>query len=142
LPISNFRREACSDHKEYPATLGAGACSLLVGDRPGAAQEIGKLYETRPPPGYAFIRVVAGSDVKASARLRIDAFELPVGENDVASRYRAVCADKPLKLSIDGATIGEGITPLPTSFIRWSLPEMARAGAASRSMKARGARMI
>jgi len=93
---------------------GLAACWLAM--EPGAAQEIGKLYETRPPAGYAFVRVVAGSDVKASAKLRIDAFEAPVGENDVASRYRAVRADKPLKLSIDGATIGEGITPLPDKF--------------------------
>jgi alginate O-acetyltransferase complex protein AlgF len=83
---------------------------------PGAAQEIGKLYATRPPPGYAFIRVAVGGDLKASAKLRIDAVELSVGENEVASRYRAVRADKPVKLSIDGATVAEGITPLPDKF--------------------------
>ena len=83
---------------------------------PGAAQEIGRLYDTRPPPGYAFIRMVAGGDLKVGVKLRVDAVELPVGENDVASRYRAVRADRPVKLSVDGATIGESITPLPDKF--------------------------
>ena len=83
---------------------------------PGATREIGKLYDTRPPTGYAFIRVAAGGDLKTSAKLRIDAVELPIDENEVASRYRAVRADKPVKLSIDGTTIAEGITPLPDKF--------------------------
>ena len=55
---------------------------------PGAAQEIGRLYDTRPPPGYAFIRMVAGGDLKVGVKLRVDSAELPVDENDVASRYR------------------------------------------------------
>jgi alginate O-acetyltransferase complex protein AlgF len=98
--------------RRWPPAL--AACWLAIA--PGAAQEIGKLYATRPPPGYAFIRLAAGRDLKAGADLRIDAVELPVGENDVASRYRAVRADKPVKLSIDGTTIAEGITPLPDKF--------------------------
>lgn len=83
---------------------------------PGATQEIGKLYDTRPPPGFAFIRLAAAVELKADAKLRVDAAELSVGENGVASRYSAVRADKPVNLSIDGAKIGEGITPLPDKF--------------------------
>ena len=98
--------------RRWPPAL--AACWLAIDS--GAAQEIGKLYDTRPPPGYAFIRVAAGDDLKASAKLRIDAVEMPVDENEVASRYRAVRADKPVKLSIDGTAIAEGITPLPDKF--------------------------
>ena len=62
------------------------------------------------------MRIAAADDLKAGAKLQINAADLPVGESEVASRYRAVRADSPIKLSIGGAAIGESITALPDKF--------------------------
>ena len=83
-------------------------CWLAIS--PAPAQEIGKLYATRPPPGSAFIRVASVGDVKLGTKLHINTRDLPIAGNDVASRYRAVRADAQVKLSIDGAAIGENVT--------------------------------
>lgn len=87
-------------------------CWLAIS--PAPAQEIGKLYATRPPPGSAFIRVATIGDIKAGTKLHINARDLPI--DDVASRYRAVRADASIKLSIDGAAVGENVTFLPDRF--------------------------
>jgi hypothetical protein len=97
-----------------PWLLAVAMCWLAIGSAP--AQEIGKLYATRPPPGAVFIRVVSIGDAKAGTRLHINARDLPIADNDAASRYRAVRADAPIKLSIDGAAIGENVTFTPDRF--------------------------
>ena len=97
-----------------PRLLGIAMCWLAIG--PAPAQEIGKLYATRPPPGSAFIRAASIGDIKAGTKLHINARDLPIAGSDVASRYRAVRADAPIKLSIDGAAIGENITFLADRF--------------------------
>ena len=89
-------------------------CWLAIG--PVAAQEIGKLYATRPPPGSAFIRVASIGDIKLGTKLHINARDLPIVDNDIASRYRTARADAPIKLSIDGTVIGESVTFLPDRF--------------------------
>ncbi|WP_199805421.1 alginate O-acetyltransferase AlgF [Bradyrhizobium lablabi] len=89
-------------------------CWLAIS--PAFAQEIGKLYATRPPPGSAFIRVASIGDIKADTRLHINARDLSIVDNDAASRYRAVRADAPVRLSIDGAAVGKNITFLPDRF--------------------------
>ena len=97
-----------------PRLLGIAMCGLAI--IPAPAQEIGKLYATRPPPGSAFIRAASIGDIKAGTKLHINARDLPIAGSDVASRYRAVRADAPIKLSIDGAAIGENITFLADRF--------------------------
>jgi alginate O-acetyltransferase complex protein AlgF len=83
---------------------------------PALAQEIGRLYATRPPPGSTFIRVVSAGDIKVGTKLHLNARDLPIAGNGVASRYRAVRADAAIKLSIDGAAVGENVTFLPDRF--------------------------
>ena len=58
-------------------------CWLAIS--PAFAQEIGKLYATRPPPGSAFIRVASIGDIKADTRLHINARDLSIVDNDAAS---------------------------------------------------------
>jgi hypothetical protein len=89
-------------------------CWLAIS--PAPAQEIGKLYATRPPPGSVFIRAASIGDIKTGTKLHINARDLPIAGNDVASRYRAVRADAPIKLSIDGAAVGENVAFLPDRF--------------------------
>lgn len=81
---------------------------------PAPAQEIGKLYATRPPPGSVFVRIA--SIGKADAKVHINGRDLPMPDNQVASRYRVVRAEAPVKLSIDGASIGENIMFAPDRF--------------------------
>lgn len=97
-----------------PRFLGIAMCGLAIS--PAPAQEIGKLYATRPPPGSAFIRIASIGDIKAGTKLHINARNLPIAGSDVASRYRAVRADAQVKLSIDGAAVGENVTFLPDRF--------------------------
>ena len=97
-----------------PRLLGIAMCWLAI--IPAPAQEIGKLYATRPPPGSAFIRIASIGDIKLGPKLHINTRDLPIAGSDVASRYRAVRADAPIKLSIDGAAIGENITFLADRF--------------------------
>jgi alginate O-acetyltransferase complex protein AlgF len=94
--------------------LGMVACWLAIS--PARAQEIGKLYATRPPPGSAFIRVAAIGDIKAGTKLHINSRDLPVVDNAVTSRYRAVRADAPIRLSMDGTAVGENVTFLADRF--------------------------
>jgi alginate O-acetyltransferase complex protein AlgF len=97
-----------------PRFLGIAMCWLAIS--PAAAQEIGKLYATRPPPGSAFIRVASVGDIKLGTKLHINTRDLPIVDNDVASRYRAVRAVASIKLSIDGAAVGENVAFLPDRF--------------------------
>lgn len=80
------------------------------------AQEIGKLYAPRPPAGYAFVRVALANAAKKAANVQIDSSEAPIGDTAVASRYRAMKADKPVRISVGDAVIEEKIVPLADQF--------------------------
>jgi alginate O-acetyltransferase complex protein AlgF len=97
-----------------PRLLGMAMCWLAIS--PAAAQEIGKLYATRPPPGSAFIRVASIGDSKSGTKLHINARDLPIEGNAVASRYRAMRADTPIKLLVDGAAVGDNFPFLADRF--------------------------
>src|SRR5215216_1133885 len=97
-----------------PRFLGIAICWLAIS--PAPAQEIGKLYATRPPPGSVFIRIASTGDINLGTKLHINTRDLPIVNNDVATRYRAVRADAPIRLSIDGSAVGENVTFLPDRF--------------------------
>lgn len=92
------------------------AALLLLGLSPVSAQEIGKLYASRPPAGFAFIRIVTSGDVKAATKLEVNGVGLAVAEADTASRYRALPTDKPVRISIGGTAIPEGVKLAPNRF--------------------------
>jgi alginate O-acetyltransferase complex protein AlgF len=81
-----------------------------------AAQDIGRLYAARPPAGYAFLRVAKASGSKATENVQIDFSEALIDDAAVASRYRAVRADKPVRISVGGSEIDEKIIPLADQF--------------------------
>jgi hypothetical protein len=74
------------------------------------AQDVGRLYATKPPPGYALIRVVAAPD-SALLRIQVNSADLQINEASGASFYRAVPGDQPLNLSVGGSTISKVIVP-------------------------------
>ena len=74
---------------------------------PAAAQEIGKLYETRPPAGSAFIRTALIGGLNRGAKVEISTTDFSVAGNDIASRYRALRIDQPVSLSINGRGLGQ-----------------------------------
>jgi hypothetical protein len=94
--------------------LAALLTSLSIAMAPHSrGQEIGRLYATRPPPGYAFIRIAtlsggAGGDVP---RVQVNSAELPINEATGASAYRAVPGNKPLNLSVNGSAISKDVVP-------------------------------
>lgn len=93
-----------------------GLAVVWLAITPVPAQEIGKLYATRPPQGSAFVRVVMVGNDKVAATPQINARDLPTVENGIASRYRAVRADVPINLSVNGATVGNNERLLPDRF--------------------------
>jgi alginate O-acetyltransferase complex protein AlgF len=74
-------------------------------------QELGRLYAARPPAGSAFVRV-AGTN----AQIQINSTQPAIGQNDIASRYVAVAANKPLSIAIDSAPLKTDLTPQPGKF--------------------------
>lgn len=73
-------------------------------------QEIGRLYATKPPPGYAFIRVATLS-AGAPPRVQVNAAELRIGDITGASSYRAVPGQQKLNLLVDGVAVAPDIVP-------------------------------
>lgn len=73
-------------------------------------QEIGRLYATRPPPGYAFIRVTTLSDGDRP-QVQVNSADLQINEATGASAYRAVPGKKPLNLAVNGSTISKDVVP-------------------------------
>lgn len=91
--------------------LAALLTSLSIAMAPQSrGQEIGRLYATRPPPGYAFIRIatLSGGDVP---RVKVNSTELPINEATGASAYRAVPGNQPLNLSVNGSAISKDVVP-------------------------------
>lgn len=81
-----------------------------------SAQEIGRLYATKPPPGYAFVRVVVADDRTDVTQLRVGSSELPIDETATASPYRAVPGNQPLRLLVNGAASITEIVPRPHEY--------------------------
>jgi alginate O-acetyltransferase complex protein AlgF len=112
LPFWSRPSRVSPSYLSRPWLLAAAIWWLAAGPVP--AQEIGKLYATRPPPGSVFVRIA--SIGKADARVHINGRDLPVPDSQVVSRYRVVRVEAPVKLSIDGAPIGENVTFAPDRF--------------------------
>jgi len=82
----------------------------------GAAQEIGRLYAKRPPPGSAFVRVAITGVQRAGHDGEMNGVSLSGGKDDFASRYRAIRTGFPVELTVNGEAVTEGMTPLPDRF--------------------------
>lgn len=74
------------------------------------AQDIGRLYATKPPPGYAFVRVVTASDSDAP-KVQVNSQDMRMSEATGAGSYRAVPGNQPLNLSVNGSTISKDVVP-------------------------------
>jgi len=112
-PIPDF--SGC--RRDLPARLGALVLALSwVAASQGHAQEIGRLYAAKPPPGYAFVRVIAMVEGDLP-RVQIDARDLPISERATASSYRAVPGGRALNLTVDGSTISGPISPRPDAYL-------------------------
>ncbi|WP_082528897.1 MULTISPECIES: alginate O-acetyltransferase AlgF [unclassified Bradyrhizobium] len=79
-------------------------------------QEIGRLYATRPPPGYAFIRIATVSEGN-SPRIQVNSADLAINEATGASSYRAVPGNQPLHLAANGSPISKDVVPAPETFL-------------------------
>ena len=79
-------------------------------------QDIGRLYATKPPPGYAFVRIAAESDGVVPP-IQVNSADLPINEVTGASAYRAVAGNQPLKLSVNGSTISNDVVPRAESYL-------------------------
>lgn len=101
--------------------------ALCVGSFQGHAQEIGRLYATRPPPGYAFVRVVTATDWKSGPRIQLDSTDLQIGDNGSASPYRAVPGNQPVRLSVDGRPTSGSVVPRAETYLTLAI---AKAGSA------------
>jgi hypothetical protein len=92
-------------------SFAALAMSLLVAVAPQSeGQEIGRLYATRPPPGFAFIRIATLSDGDAP-RVQVNSAELRINEATGTSVYRAVPGNQPVNLLVNGSAISKEVVP-------------------------------
>lgn len=108
-------------------------------------QEIGRLYATRPPPGYAFIRIATLSDGNPP-QVQVNSADLRISTASGASSYRAVPGNQPLNLAIDGSTISKDIAPGPEAYLTlvisktnssWAVQSIDEGQSSSDGLKAR-----
>lgn len=108
-------------------------------------QEIGRLYATRPPPGYAFIRIATLSEGDPP-RIQVNSAELQIKEAARASSYRAVPGNQSLKLSVNGSTISQDIVPGAEAYLTlvisktnsdWTVQSIDESQSSSDGLKAR-----
>lgn len=85
----------CGHHRQRLCSFAALLATLtIVVAASSRAQDIGRLYATKPPPGCAFIRVVTTSDSDAP-KVQVNSQDLRMGEAIGASSYRAVPGNRP-----------------------------------------------
>ncbi|MDN3275901.1 alginate O-acetyltransferase AlgF [Frankia sp. RB7] len=101
----------CGHRRERSCSFAALLATLtIVVAAPSRAQDIGRLYATKPPPGYAYIRVVTASDSDVP-RVQINSQDLQMSEATGTSSYRAVPGDQPLNLLVEGSTVSKDLVP-------------------------------
>lgn len=108
-------------------------------------QEIGRLYATRPPPGYAFIRVATLSDGDLP-QVQVNSADLQINEATGASSYRAVPGNQPLNLAVNGSTISKDVVPGAETYLTlviskadssWSVKSIDEGQSSSDGLKAK-----
>ncbi|MBK5653301.1 MAG: alginate O-acetyltransferase AlgF, partial [Rhizobium sp.] len=110
----NSRTEAASRARSRVLHRTQGACvAIALTASAAAAQEIGRLYATRPPPGSAFLRIV---NAEPTAAAKLNGSDLPIDKNAVASRYRVVRANEPIRLTVDGVATEVAAKPQADQF--------------------------
>ncbi|MDA9520109.1 hypothetical protein XI06_06955 [Bradyrhizobium sp. CCBAU 11434] len=104
---SSFRGHFCLRLLSLAALLLFFSIALAARSQ---GQEIRRLYATRPPAGYAFIRIAALSE-GPPPRVQVNSADLQINEATGASSYRAVPANELLNLSVNGAAISKDVVP-------------------------------
>lgn len=125
------------------AALLIGLAFVLATSSQG--QEIGRLYATRPPPGYSFIRIAALAG-GAAPRVQVNAAELSLGADTGVSSYRAVPGQQKLNLVVDGVAASPDIVPASDTYLTlvisktsagWTVQSIDEGLGASDGLKAR-----
>lgn len=139
---SSFRSRFCLRLLSLAALL----LSLAIVMTPRSqGQEIGRLYATRPPPGYAFIRVATLSN-EAPPQVQVNSADLQINEATGASSYRAVPGNQPLNLAINGSTISKDVVlgadtyltlVISTTNSSWSVQSIDEGQSSSDGLKAK-----
>ncbi|MGX4770556.1 hypothetical protein ACWAUC_12255 [Bradyrhizobium guangdongense] len=88
---------------------------ILVAPR-SHGQEIGRLYATRPPPGYAFIRVATLAE-GAPPRVQINSQDMQLNEETAVSYYRAVPGNQPVTIAVNGSAVSKDIVPGAAAYL-------------------------
>lgn len=104
-------------HRRTASRTGAIAavvCGMITSE--AAAQEIGKLYATRPPAGSAFVRIAAATELGETTKLAVNTTPVALARNEIASRYVVAPANKALAIVVAGSSIKSTLTPLPGRF--------------------------
>jgi len=110
---SLFCCQRCQRSCGFAALL---ATLTIVVSTSSQAQDIGRLYATKPPPGYAYIRVVTGSDSDVP-RVQVNSQDLRISEATGTSSYRAVAGNQPLNLSVNGSTVSKDLVPGAAAYL-------------------------
>jgi len=95
------------------AILAALACVMIHG---AAAQEIGRLYVSRPPPGSAFVRIAATTGLAPNTKMLVNTTPSALEGSDTASRYVAVVANRPVSILVGKTPTETSLVPLPGKF--------------------------
>ena len=117
---SPFRSRCSFRQSNFAALL--MSLSILMAP-PSWGQEIGRLYATRPPPGYAFVRIATVSDGDVP-RVQVNSAELRINEGAGVSAYRAVPGNQPLNLLVDGSAISKDVVPGAETYLTLVISKM------------------
>lgn len=113
----NIAPPSCFRRYRWPCAPAALLIAVSLGSLAQShGQEIGRLYATRPPPGYAFVRIALVSEDDVP-RLQVNSADLPINEATGASSYRAVPGNQPLHLMANGSPISKDVVPRAEGFL-------------------------
>ncbi len=118
--------------------------SIVMAPR-SQGQEIGRLYATKPPSGYAFIRIATLSDGDPP-RVQVNTADLQINDAARVSSYRAVRGNQPLNLSVNGSTLSKDVVPGAEAYLTlvisktnstWSVQSIDEGQSSSDGLKAK-----
>src|ERR1700682_4735518 len=91
---------------------------LLVHASLVSAQTIGHLYVPRPPTGSTFVRIVNPSVLSLTVRVGLGGPQEKLSNaSQIATIYRIVRGNEPLRVEINGKPVMETVTPPADKFV-------------------------